>query len=40
VQAEAASAIDLDAISDEEIERLLGSESDSEKAETIEDVTR
>ncbi len=40
VQAEAASAVDLDAISDEEIERLLGAESDSEKAETIEDATR
>jgi acyl carrier protein len=40
VQAEAASAVDLDAISDQEIERLLDGESDSEKAETIEDVTR
>jgi hypothetical protein len=36
--AEAASAVDLDAISDEEIERLLGSESAAEKA--TEGVTR
>jgi acyl carrier protein len=40
VQPEAASAVDLDAISDEEIERLLGRESDSEETETIEDATR
>jgi acyl transferase domain-containing protein/NADPH:quinone reductase-like Zn-dependent oxidoreductase/SAM-dependent methyltransferase/acyl carrier protein len=40
VQPEAASAVDLDAISDEEIERLLGRESDSVETETIEDVTR
>ncbi len=40
VQAAAASAVDLDAISDEEIERLLGRESDSEETETIEDATR
>jgi hypothetical protein len=40
VQAEAASAVDLDAISDEEIERLLGSESDSEETEAIEDAKR
>ncbi len=40
VQAEAASAIDLDAISDEEIERLLGRGSDPQKTEIIEDVTR
>ena len=42
VQAEAASAVDLDAISDEEIERLLGRESESEAEETeaIEDAKR
>jgi acyl carrier protein len=40
VQPEAASAVDLDAISDEEIERLLGRESDSEETETIEDAKR
>jgi acyl carrier protein len=40
VQPEAASAVDLDAISDEEIERLLGRESDSEETEAIEDATR
>ncbi len=40
VQPEAASAVDLDAISDQEIERLLGRESDSEETETIEDATR
>jgi acyl carrier protein len=39
-QAEATSAIDLDAISDEEIERLLGRESDSEETEAIEDAKR
>jgi hypothetical protein len=40
VQAETAGAVDLDAISDEEIERLLGGESDSEETETIEDAKR
>jgi NADPH:quinone reductase-like Zn-dependent oxidoreductase/acyl carrier protein len=40
VQAEAASAVDLDAISDEEIERLLGGESDSEETEAIEGAKR
>jgi hypothetical protein len=39
-QAEATSAVDLDAISDEEIERLLGRESDSEETEAIEDAKR
>ena len=39
-QAEATSAVDLDAISDEEIERLLGRESDSEETEVIEDAKR
>jgi acyl transferase domain-containing protein/NADPH:quinone reductase-like Zn-dependent oxidoreductase/SAM-dependent methyltransferase/acyl carrier protein len=38
--AEAASAVDLDAISDEEIEHLLGRESDSEETEAIEDAKR
>jgi hypothetical protein len=40
VQAEATSAVDLDAISDEEIERLLGRESESEETEAIEDAKR
>jgi acyl carrier protein len=40
VQPETASAVDFDAISDEEIERLLGRESDSEEAGAIEDATR
>jgi acyl carrier protein len=40
VQAEAASAVDLDAISDEEIERLLGRECESEETEAIEDAKR
>ncbi len=40
VQAEAASAVDLDAISDEEIERLLGRESESEATEAIENAKR
>jgi acyl transferase domain-containing protein/NADPH:quinone reductase-like Zn-dependent oxidoreductase/SAM-dependent methyltransferase/acyl carrier protein len=40
VQAETASAVDLDAISDEEIERLLGSESDSEETAAIENAKR
>jgi acyl transferase domain-containing protein/NADPH:quinone reductase-like Zn-dependent oxidoreductase/SAM-dependent methyltransferase/acyl carrier protein len=39
-QAEATSAVDLDAISDEEIERLLGPESDCEETEAIEDAKR
>jgi len=39
-EAEATSAVDLDAISDEEIERLLGRECDSEKTEAIEDAKR
>jgi hypothetical protein len=39
-QAEATSAVDLDAISDEEIERLLGRESDSEETEAIQDAKR
>jgi hypothetical protein len=40
VPAEATSAVDLDAISDEEIERLLGRESESEETEAIEDAKR
>lgn len=40
VQTEATGAVDLDAISDEEIERLLGRESDSEETEAIEDAKR
>ena len=40
VQAEATSAVDLGAISDEEIERLLGRESVSEETEAIEDAKR
>jgi acyl carrier protein len=40
VQAEATSAVDLDAISDEEIERLLGRESESEETEAVEDAKR
>ena len=40
VQAEAASAVDLDAISDEEIERLLGGESEPEATEAIENAKR
>jgi len=39
-QAEATSAVDLDAISDEQIERLLARESDSEETEAIEDAKR
>jgi hypothetical protein len=39
-QTEATSAVDLDAISDEEIERLLGRESGSEETEAIEDAKR
>ena len=39
-QSEATSAVDLDAISDEEIERLLGRESNSEETEAIEDAKR
>jgi hypothetical protein len=38
--AEAASAVDLDAISDEDIERLLGSGIDSKQNETIEGAKR
>ncbi len=37
---EATSAVDLDAISDEEIDRLLGSASDSEETEAIEGANR
>jgi hypothetical protein len=37
---ESASAVDLDAISDEEIERLLGSETDAKEAEAIEGANR
>ena len=33
---ESASAVDLDAISDEEITRLLGSENDAKETEAIE----
>jgi len=40
VQTEATSAVDLDAISDEEIERLLGRESASKETEKIENATR
>jgi acyl carrier protein len=40
VQAETVSAVDLDAISDEEIERLLGGESDSKETEMTEDAKR
>ena len=39
-QTEASSAVDLDAISDEEIAQLLGRESDSEETEAIEDAKR
>ena len=39
-QTEVTSAVDLDAISDEEIEQLLGRESDSEETEAIEDAKR
>ena len=39
-QTEATSAVDLDAISDEEIERLLEREADSEETEAIEDAKR
>ncbi len=39
-QTEATGAVDLDAISDEEIERLLGRESDSEETKAIEDAER
>ena len=38
--AEAASSVDLDAISDEDIERLLGSEAHPETAEATEGVRR
>jgi acyl carrier protein len=40
VQLETASAVDIDAISDEEIERLLGDAADSKETETIEDAKR
>jgi acyl transferase domain-containing protein/acyl carrier protein/phospholipid N-methyltransferase len=40
VQTEGASAVDLDAISDEEIERLLGPESESKETEAIEEAKR
>jgi len=40
VQTEAPSAVDLDAISDEEIERLLGRDSAPKETEEIEDATR
>ena len=39
-RAESASAVDLDAISDEEIERLLGSETDAKETEAIEGAKR
>jgi NADPH:quinone reductase-like Zn-dependent oxidoreductase/NAD(P)-dependent dehydrogenase (short-subunit alcohol dehydrogenase family)/SAM-dependent methyltransferase/malonyl CoA-acyl carrier protein transacylase/acyl carrier protein len=39
-QTEVTSAVDLDAISDEEIERLLGAESKSKEAEAVEDAKR
>jgi hypothetical protein len=32
--------VDLDAISDDEIERLLGRDSSSEETEAVEDATR
>ena len=38
--AEAASSVDLDAISDEDIDRLLGSEAEPEPAEATEGVRR
>jgi len=40
VEPETVSAVDLDAISDEEIERLLGPESDSRATEAVEDAKR
>jgi acyl transferase domain-containing protein/NADPH:quinone reductase-like Zn-dependent oxidoreductase/SAM-dependent methyltransferase/acyl carrier protein len=40
VQTETTSAVDLDAISEDEIERLLGPESDSEEPEPFEDAKR
>src|SRR4029079_18090441 len=40
VQAEATSAVDLDAISDADIERILGRDSESEEIRTIEDAKR
>jgi len=40
VATESASAVDLDAISDEEIERLLGSETDAKETEAIEGANR
>ena len=40
VQAETTSAVDLEAISEDDIERLLGRESDSEEPEAFEDAKR
>ena len=40
VQSEATSAVDLDAISDEEIERLLGGESGAEETAAVGDAKR
>jgi hypothetical protein len=40
VATESASAVDLDAISDEEIERLLGTETDANETEAIERANR
>jgi hypothetical protein len=37
---ESTDAVDLDAISDEEIERLLGNETDAKETETIEGANR
>jgi hypothetical protein len=39
-QIEATSAVDLDAISHEEIERLLGREAESEETKAIEEAKR
>jgi hypothetical protein len=39
-QTEASSAVDLDAISHEEIERLLGREAESEETKAIEEAKR
>jgi hypothetical protein len=40
VQTEAASAVDLDAICDEDIERLIGLDADAAKRQPVEDATR
>jgi hypothetical protein len=40
VATESASAVDLDAISDEEIERLLGTDIDAKETEAIERANR